>query len=1333
MDYNLHGLNPRDFQHMVQAIARKVISPAVVAHGDGPDGARDFSYSGRTLYPTSAEPWDGYVVGSCKFHQIPESPAKNLSWLKKQLKKDLEQFQDKSRNLRRPDYYLLVSNVRLSSGNSDGRGQIEKLLAAAGERLSLRGTGLWDYNDLRGFLDGNADIRTAYGALITSGDVLRLLAKTAIPDSTSFAAASALFLEKELHASMAAKLQAAGEDPELRIPLSAVFFDLPFAGTPEEATRDPGLRQQPRVVETLLRSGARVLRPSLQQRRLQDIADQTGSAEGITRTCADFVIVGGPGQGKSTVAQYLCQLYRAAILRDALDGSRAHPQTPKYIRQLEESAGALSLPVARRFPVHVELKAFSGALEAARGLTLMEFIRRDLEQLANMPIQLSDLRRWLEAVPWLLVLDGLDEVPPSSNRSEVMKQIEDFRIDAAAVDSDLMIVATTRPQSYSQEFGANSFLHIYLAPLGPELALKYGTKLVHAKHDNDPRRRQELFDHLMRASKNPATAHLMQSPLQVTIMATLLEETGEPPQQRFRLFMEYYRTIYRRETRRNVLRGILSERQVDIDFIHAHAGLLMQAAGEPFVSGSKKGSVVRTDAGLTNDQFRSVVEFRLSDVGVPQNVAHDLAQRISDSSLQRLVFLVRQQEGHVRFDITSLQEFMAAEALMAGADAAVKERLQAIAAASYWRNVLLFCVGKCFVQKEHLLADVISICTQLNNSAAASDLVGSQLGGELAQSVLAGSRLALDILVDGSAKQAFKFESQLARIALELVRIPDSSIHARLASVWTPQLSSQFVSAVEDRLGLSNFWDQLGAWQLLLAAADRGQGWATQLADEHWPTSMERRSYLIMRRNWQVSDWIRNKAFGLADQLGPEFLNRPLLTTHAQLSQWPDRWRAFRGFDRKVMTTRIAAAPRALSIIVPEVRIQPLAGCANLAQTLRHFDVQQPGWAMWNAAAQFGERPTARVLGRQLRILANVTDAQWRHDWTFPWPLSACLGHARTREELLELAERAERGAFGDTEQWLAAEQRWKNKGIGLDDVGAMSDDAWPMRPDMSALGFPFAASLPYPNHLLILGGDPAQLVQPMQEAMAFFKELPAGHSAVVSWFAKRFIENASFGVRGALFSLPDLSLIVSWLSIRDASSMVVSLDAISPADRINASAGHVEALRTIGSSAVRLAGEKPWENIEVLTRAITQDPRGNKGLLRILVQLAAQGSRVELPRWVIDDAREQGTKEAIYADQLLLTQRDLTEGDINPSINRLMRSGDRKACGMALRIAEHNSFGIASQAAKFALAQCRVASEEDMDTKEAAHDAALKQLAAIPSRLQVPGVWERVQLPPRL
>jgi hypothetical protein len=161
-----------------------------------------------------------------------------------------------------------------------------------------------------------------------------------------------------------------------------------------------------------------------------------------------------------------------------------------------------------------------------------------------------------------------------------MRQLEHFQVDAASQNADILIVITTRPQSYSKEFSNEAFQHLYLMPLSPKQALEYGRRLAQARCSDDERRRDELVRSLEKACETEMTARLMQNPLQITIMATLLEETGEPPQQRYRLFAEYYRTIYRRETRRRLLEGILSERQTDIDIIHAEAGLLLHAVGE---------------------------------------------------------------------------------------------------------------------------------------------------------------------------------------------------------------------------------------------------------------------------------------------------------------------------------------------------------------------------------------------------------------------------------------------------------------------------------------------------------------------------------------------------------------------------------------------------------------------------------------------------------------------------------------------------------------------------------------------------------------------------------
>ena len=146
-DYNLHGLNPRDFQHFVQAIARKHIAAGVTAFGDGKDGARDLTYRGKMDYPSAAAAWDGYLVMGCKFYQRPSGDSqKDGTWALRQLEGDLKKFLTKKRGLPKPEYYLFVTNVPLSGvAEAGGRDRASAMLQEYSSKLRLKNYAVWDY------------------------------------------------------------------------------------------------------------------------------------------------------------------------------------------------------------------------------------------------------------------------------------------------------------------------------------------------------------------------------------------------------------------------------------------------------------------------------------------------------------------------------------------------------------------------------------------------------------------------------------------------------------------------------------------------------------------------------------------------------------------------------------------------------------------------------------------------------------------------------------------------------------------------------------------------------------------------------------------------------------------------------------------------------------------------------------------------------------------------------------------------------------------------------------------------------------------------------------
>lgn len=180
-DYNLNGPDPRSFEQIVQAIAKKEIANGVTPFGDGPDGGREATFQGKMNYPTPTDPWNGYLVVQSKFKLHPTGdPKKDGEWLIQQLSKDLAKFKDPKRHLKHPEYYLATSNVRLSAlANTGTRDKVDALLRDAGKELGFKGHDVWAYDDLCRFLDNNQDVRKAYSHLITPGDILSTISEGA--------------------------------------------------------------------------------------------------------------------------------------------------------------------------------------------------------------------------------------------------------------------------------------------------------------------------------------------------------------------------------------------------------------------------------------------------------------------------------------------------------------------------------------------------------------------------------------------------------------------------------------------------------------------------------------------------------------------------------------------------------------------------------------------------------------------------------------------------------------------------------------------------------------------------------------------------------------------------------------------------------------------------------------------------------------------------------------------------------------------------------------------------------------------------------------------------
>jgi hypothetical protein len=360
-------------------------------------------------------------------------------------------------------------------------------------------------------------------------------------------------------------------------------------------------------------------------------------------------------------------------------------------------------------------------------------------------------------------LDGLDEVASPHTREEVLRGISDLLLDARQIDADLLVVATTRPQGYKGEFHAGDYETLTLVPLGSDDSLHYAERLASARHFDDPEMRETVLERVKKAMQEEATARLMRTPLQVTIMSLLMERRARIPQNRYELFAAYYDTIYAREVDKPTSTGqLLADHRFHINWLHEHVGLLLQ---------SRAAQDEELDAVVAESELRERTEKRLRRETEDADRATSLAEQLIDAATDRLVLLVAPDAGYVGFEVRSLQEYMAARALISGPEADIIPRLEALAPSASWRNTWLLAAAGIFPTKPHLRDDLLNCLRALDSR------------DEVTMTLTPGARLALELLDEGISRQHPRFHSLLVDHATALLgQVPRLDLHRHCAN-----------------------------------------------------------------------------------------------------------------------------------------------------------------------------------------------------------------------------------------------------------------------------------------------------------------------------------------------------------------------------------------------------------------------------------------------------------------------------------------------------------------------------------------------------------------------
>jgi hypothetical protein len=245
-DYALEELGPRAFEQLAVALAAAVVGTGIEAFGSGRDGGREATFTGRIPWSTEdgGDVWDGYTVLQAKQKQHPSGdPARDLAWLAGQIREEFDEWmRADSQRGRFPNYLIFVTNVRLTS--QSGTGGIDRINRLVSQRVEhnygsddrpdtpgsrgLRAVKVWHRDYLNARLSQHADIRAAFPALLTVGDLLtRLHALPGFVEPEQFAPVLIDHAQNTLRAEQWVRFEDAGDTSSNKRPVDRVVVNLP--------------------------------------------------------------------------------------------------------------------------------------------------------------------------------------------------------------------------------------------------------------------------------------------------------------------------------------------------------------------------------------------------------------------------------------------------------------------------------------------------------------------------------------------------------------------------------------------------------------------------------------------------------------------------------------------------------------------------------------------------------------------------------------------------------------------------------------------------------------------------------------------------------------------------------------------------------------------------------------------------------------------------------------------------------------------------------------------------------------------------------------------------
>ncbi len=407
-----------------------------------------------------------------------------------------------------------------------------------------------------------------------------------------------------------------------------------------------------------------------------------------------ILLEGGPGQGKSTISQYICQVHRARILNKQDD-----------LNLLPEKI--CFCPV--RIPFKIDLRHIANWIEQKNpydsvlnddifkrnwSKSLESFLVGHISYHSpNNDFTISDFIAIIKKKPILIVFDGFDEIADINIRHEVIDFIEKGIERLKANTTSIQVIITSRPAAFSNAngFPVDKYPHFELTDITDSCTNEYVEKWIRVNklECREGKEIKRLVEDKLQASH---LKELAKSPMQLAIFLSLLRTRGESlPNKRTALYDSYIDLFFNRESEKNQI--IRENRDLIID-IHKYLAWILHSEAELF---NNNGTIT----------FSALIE-RIKDYLVKEGYKTDIADELFQAVQERVCALVSRVQGTYEFEVQPLREYFCARYLYQTAPyspvgkekAGTKpERFSAIARDFYWNNVVRFYAG-CFDKGE---------------------------------------------------------------------------------------------------------------------------------------------------------------------------------------------------------------------------------------------------------------------------------------------------------------------------------------------------------------------------------------------------------------------------------------------------------------------------------------------------------------------------------------------------------------------------------------------------------------------------------------------------------